>query len=63
MFSYDKGKSWSVGEYIYSNEISYDMGYPSTIELNDGSLATIFYATEDTGVGAKIMQQKWKMEF
>lgn len=63
MFSYDNGKSWSVGEYIYSNEISYDMGYPSTIELNDGSLATIFYATEDTGVGAKIMQQKWKMEF
>ena len=60
MLSHDKGNTWSEGEFIYSNEISYDMGYPTTVELKDRSLLTVFYATEDTKIGAKIMQQKWQ---
>ena len=62
MFSCDSGVSWSEGEFIYSNTVSYDMGYPTTVELKDGSLLTVFYATEDKAVGAKIMQQKWNFE-
>ena len=62
MFSCDSGVSWSEGEFIYSNTVSYDMGYPTTVELKDGSLLTVFYATEDKNVGAKIMQQKWNFE-
>ncbi|MBE6646874.1 MAG: exo-alpha-sialidase [Ruminococcaceae bacterium] len=62
MLSRDKGQSWSEGEYLYSNTVSYDLGYPTSVELSDGSIATVFYATEDTSVGAKIMQQKWRLD-
>ena len=66
MFSYDGGKSWSEGKYIYSNDISWDLGYPSTVELRDGSLLTIFYAspyaTPDNEGGAVILGQKWSFE-
>ncbi len=62
MFSYDGGKSWSEGEYLYSNDISWDLGYPSTVELSDGSLLTIFYATTNNEGGAVILGQKWSFE-
>jgi hypothetical protein len=62
MFSYDGGKSWSEGKYLYSNDISGDLGYPSTVELPDGSLLTVFYATPNANGGAAIFGQKWRFE-
>jgi len=62
MFSYDGGKSWSEGKYIYSNDISGDLGYPSTVELRDGSLLTVFYAHIDHDGEAVILAQKWRLE-
>ena len=61
MISRDGGKTWSEGEYLYSNEISADLGYPSTLELTDGSLLTVFYATPEKNGPAIIMQQKWSL--
>ena len=62
MFSYDGGKSWSDGEYLYSNDISGDLGYPSTIEFPDGSLLTVFYARHDNADEALIFGQRWNFE-
>lgn len=62
MFSNDNGKTWDTDHFIYSNEISYDLGYPSTVELADGSLLTVFYAIPKEGEAAVIMQQKWRFE-
>lgn len=59
MFSYDSGKSWCEGKYLYSNDISGDLGYPSTVELPDGSLLTVFYAKLDHDGEALILAQKW----
>lgn len=42
--------------------ISNDIGYPSTIELDDGSLLTVFYAIPVEGETPVIMQQKWRFE-
>ncbi|MBQ8552488.1 MAG: hypothetical protein IJ428_06720 [Clostridia bacterium] len=44
--------------------ISYseDDGYPSTVELSDGSLLTVFYAHTDNDGLAVILQQKWSFE-
>lgn len=39
-----------------------DIGYPSTVELSDGSLLTVFYAHTDRGAPAQIFQQKWRFE-
>lgn len=63
-FSYDNGESWDNGHILYENKYTADLGYPSTVELDDGSLLTVFYAHEGErdATPAVIMQQKWKME-
>ena len=60
MFSSDGGKTWDIGNDIYVNNVNDDLGYPSTIELKDGSLLTVFYAHQGEGQPAVIMQQKWR---
>ena len=62
MFSRDSGKTWDTDYTIYTSEVSEVMGYPSTVELPDGSLLTIFYAKENEDSPAVIMQQKWRFE-
>ena len=64
MFSNDNGESWDNGHILYENKYTADLGYPSTIELSDGSLLTVFYAHEGEReeTPAVIMQQKWRIE-
>lgn len=62
MFSFDNGKTWDHGYDIYVNGVSGDLGYPSSVELADGSIITIFYAHPEKGTPAIIMQQKWRFE-
>ena len=62
MFSRDNGETWSASQDIYTNDISLDLGYPSTVELADGSLLTVFYAHLDANEPAVILQQKWRIE-
>ena len=60
MFSFDNGKTWDINHTIYDNKgISSDIGYPSTVELENGQLLTVFYAKTTPGGAAVIMQQKW----
>ncbi len=61
MISTDGGKSWEKDIRIYENQASDDIGYPSTIELSDGTLITVFYATDSENEPCRIMQQKWKI--
>lgn len=61
MFSKDGGNNWDTGYEIYSDEVSDDIGYPCSVELQDGSILTVFYAHEKVGGPAVIMQQKWEM--
>lgn len=62
MFSRDNGKTWDTDHRLYENTVTDDLGYPATIELEDGSLLTVFYAHPDENSPAVIMQQKWKIE-
>lgn len=62
MFSKDNGKTWDYGYDIYVDNVTDDLGYPATVELNDGSLLTVFYAHPSQDKPAVIMQQKWKFE-
>ncbi len=64
MFSKDGGETWDTNYTLYiNNEISSDLGYPSTVELPDRSLLTIFYAHntkwDDPAI---IMQTHWSFE-
>lgn len=62
MFSTNDGETWIDKQDIYVNGISWDIGYPATVELVDGTLLTVFYAHPDADAPAVIMQQKWKLE-
>ena len=61
-FSYDGGKTWDSDHILYTNETTWDLGYPSTAELSDGSLITVFYGHTVKDAPAVIMQQKWKID-
>lgn len=63
IFSNDGGETWSKEYILYENYCSDDLGYPTTVELVDGSLLTVFYAVEsDENSPAVIKQQKWRIE-
>lgn len=62
MLSRDNGETWETDFVLYENEISADLGYPSTVELPSGELLTVFYATPGEGQPAVILQQRWRIE-
>lgn len=45
-----------------SSTVSWDIGYPSTVETRDGNLLTIFYAHPSETEPAMVLQQKWRFE-
>lgn len=61
VFSNDNGETWSDESVIFEGKDTDDLGYPSTIELENGELLTVFYTRENDYVPAVIMQQKWSL--
>ena len=57
--------TWLIQTFILN---PFDLGYPTTVELDDGSLLTVFYAHIDDGKqyddvcdgSAVVWQQRWK---
>lgn len=60
MFSQDNGKTWDADYSIYTTDSSLDLGYPSSVELSDGSMLTVFYGRPSANSPAVIMQQRWR---
>ena len=61
MTSTDGGQAWETDQVLCDGFPTPDLGYPSTVELDDGTLLTIFYAREVKDGPALIMQQKWQL--
>lgn len=59
MFSDDEGETWDTDWVIDAQGQSGDLGYPATVELQDGSLLTIYY--ENTDGESCIKQTIWKL--
>ena len=62
MVSTDGGESWVKDIRLYENTATDDLGYPTTVELPDGTLLTVFYAADYDDGPCRIFQQKWKLE-
>lgn len=62
MFSYDDGETWDKDHVVCPLEGSPDIGYPASIELENGEILTVFYAPCKENGAAVIMQQKWSFE-
>ncbi len=59
--SYDGGVTWSEEMIleIAHNPDNADLGYPSTVELDDGSLFTIYYQYYDQDRVASVLYTRW----
>lgn len=61
MLSRDLGKTWDIEHVLWNEAPNDDVGYPCTIELQDGSLLTVFYGHFREEEPCMIMQQKWRI--
>ena len=58
----DQGRTWDV-----ANEIKLvghwndDLGYPSSTELSDGSILTLYYQADQKGEKTCLMATKWRV--
>ncbi|MGN1062496.1 MAG: sialidase family protein, partial [Candidatus Scatosoma sp.] len=62
MFSDDGCNSWDTGYVINGKAAFFDLGYPSTAELPDGSLITVYYQTEKEEGLNGIYYTVWKFK-
>ncbi len=60
--SSDNGKTWSTEIIISGDGKGGDLGYPSTVELADGTLLTIWYESMKEPKLAVLRQAKWRLE-
>ena len=59
--SEDHGKSWSKAVIVSDDGIGFDLGYPSTVELDDGSLVTVWYERMESSPYAVLRQAVWNL--
>lgn len=60
--SEDHGKTWSAPMMISEDGAGGDLGYPSTVELSDGRLLTVWYELQAGSMRAALRQAIWRME-
>jgi hypothetical protein len=57
----DEGRTWSEGVIVSSDGASGDLGYPSTVELSDGALLTVWYELRPGADQAVLRQVRWRV--
>lgn len=60
-WSDDEGATWSAPIAISSDGMGGDLGYPSTVELADGSLYTVWYERLRTSPRAVLRAARWRL--
>jgi hypothetical protein len=59
--SSDHGRTWSEPLIISYDATSGDLGYPSTVELADGSFVTVWYELVKGSRNAVVRQARWRL--
>lgn len=62
--SYDRGLTWSETEIVLSRNTSAncaDLGYPSTVQLSDGSLLSVYYQAYGQDSNCSVLYTKWRL--
>jgi hypothetical protein len=61
--SRDNGETWDLkNEIILSRAINGDLGYPASVQLDVGSILTIYYQIEKPGEKTCLMSTHWKFK-
>lgn len=61
--SKDGGKTWDIdNEILLSVTDNGDLGYPASVQLDDGSIITIYYQIDKKGEKTSLMMTHWKLK-
>ena len=60
--STDGGKTWEEEYAIDTNASDGDLGYPATVELDDGSLLTVYYQKVPGDEKTSLIYTKWRLK-
>ncbi len=60
MYSKDGGETWNTDNVLYDEGESGDLGYPASVQLENGDILTVFY--ENTAGISVIKQIVWRFE-
>jgi len=61
MFSKDEGATWDTDWIIRDDADSADLGYPCTVQLDDGSMYTVYYQHVNGCRNASLMYSRWQL--
>jgi hypothetical protein len=61
MISHDDGVSWDAGLILREDGPDGDLGYPSSMELADGSLLTVYYQKRAAGEPCSLLWTRWAL--
>ena len=59
--SEDQGRTWSEPLTVSADGVGGDLGYPSTVELEDGTLLSVWYEKMKTLPHAVLRQAHWRL--
>ncbi len=59
--SYDMGKTWQDEYILDDRQQHHDFGYPTSVELSDGSILTVYYQRAEGDRKPSILQTIWKL--
>ena len=59
--STDHGFTWSCEFILSADAASWDVGYPSTVQLANGTLVTVWYETPKESHKAVLKQARWNL--
>ena len=63
MISWDGGNTWSDEIVISPESPDWDLGYPSSVELSDGSILTVYYQKYGEDSYNSILYTKWQLPY
>ena len=61
MISWDEGKTWKQDYALHIDAPSRDLGYPSSVELDDGSIFTVYYQKAEKNAQCALMYTRWEL--
>ena len=60
-FSFDDGATWQHDWVLRDDGVDEDLGYPSTVELADGALFTVYYQRAAAGEPCSLLWTRWQL--
>ena len=61
MISYDEGQTWDTDYILRDDGPDSDLGYPASVELDDGSIFTIYYQKYAAGEKTSLLWTRWEL--